>query len=287
MLLKDFLIYGQFLQRQEYRGYYLLDKRFHQGGSKMKRLFIFFLLLLIPSSGKAKIIGDFNNDGKINIMDLIVFLQYLGDENTSSNIGDTICSDQVMNLGDLIFDNKGIKIDSIKDFLELGKYGDGARPLVFKFFTDGREVINLETDNYGGYSTGIMHLISDNGEKDSPNILLHGMNLKFYHGANFILPDWKHAANLFIEDFGDAFFCWDYLNHQIKIRQVNYPYNPNDNWIFTPDLEGDYISGAKKALNDPTQLKDCVSKADFDSLVIKLNAILTLLKESNIMADSL
>jgi hypothetical protein len=263
-------------------------KRFHQGGSKMKRLFIFFLLLLIPSSGKAKIIGDFNNDGEINILDLVVFLQYLKGDPTSSNIGDSISSNQSMVLDKLIIEDKGIKIDSVKDYIELGKYEKGAmRPLVLKFYTDSREVLNLKTDNFGGYSTGMIQLFSDNGGENTPKVILHGMSLKFFNGSNFILPDWNYSDKLFIEDFGDAFFCWDYLNHQIKIRQVNDPYNPKDNWIFTPDLEGHYISGPKKALNDPTQLKDCVSKADFDSLVIKINSILNLLKESNIMADSL
>ena len=53
------------------------------------------ILLLIPilcflytSPLPAKMIGDFNEDGVINIFDLIVFLQHLSGRETNSNIGE-------------------------------------------------------------------------------------------------------------------------------------------------------------------------------------------------------
>ncbi len=45
-------------------------------------------LFCIISRVEAKQVGDFNNDGKINVFDLLTFLQYLGGKITNSDIGE-------------------------------------------------------------------------------------------------------------------------------------------------------------------------------------------------------
>ncbi|HUU28484.1 MAG TPA: hypothetical protein VM123_11790 [archaeon] len=267
----------------------------------MKRFYLMVLLMLnvfylfSPSPAKAKVIGDFNNDGKINVLDLVEFLGYLGGKRTVPEIGqemgdvihDTVYIDKIINWGNVVFDSKGIRIDTTNNHINIGNYGEGSHPLTLKVFSDGREVVNIASDNYGGFSTGLLELKADNGNEDYPNILIHGMNLKLYNGANLVLPDWAFADKLYVEDFGDAFICWDYQSNQIKIRRVNYPYDDADNWSITPDQEGEFIEDLAVASNNPEQLSDCVSKADYDSLVIKFNAVLALLKKANIMADIL
>lgn len=263
---------------------------------KKTSFIIIFLALIIVDNMQAKKIGDFNGDGYINIVDVIAFTKII-----VKQVPDSIAGQEYFLKGDLLSSFNGrIKTSENEHRIEIGDFGTGPFPEMIQMFTSDRLVWKLYSDNAGGYAYGIINLVADDGNANPPEVLLHGMNMKFYNGANLIMPDWAYADKLFVADENDVFICWDYSNDRIMLQSVDRETNPV--WTITPDEETrNYdlklargkvikinneqvlskrlpaIGNASIAKFNPSDLIETVHKEDFDLLVAKVNAIIAVL----------
>lgn len=238
----------------------------------MKRFVIPILLLCIAATPAwAKILGDFNEDGQINIVDAIAFVRIIMDKDLPGDVGKEYAIDKV-------------KTSTGSSRIEIGHFdsierirGYGANDLAF----------DLYASPLGESTLGVLRFYGPDQENYNTTYewRLCGWFLRPWGSACLILPSDSIESNIMTWNNGDAVPLWDNANKRLKMYvEGDQTYN------FIPIKERLHAIGiSTNATADPASLSETVHKSDFDSLVARVNAIIAVLGTGGhgLTADSL